>query len=559
MTLDLKIGIILYFIIIIEYCIMVMYIIMKSKRSVKITALLINCSFSILWMFTVIIEKLFLGTDYFIYIIRLPIIFAQLSNTSVLLFVLFHLEILKPVNKWYSIIIFIPRIICFIPFFTEKYFYLVIEEYVNNSMIVKWGPVINIGKMLSYSYISIALILLIFDYLKNKKFFISNFLVTIGVTLPLAIHLLTEFKIIKPNVIDYSPMVFSVVIILFTVSIFKYRNDDVIHQGSYELFNQTKAFVLIISKDGIIEDYNREFEKLHSLHLKKGETKIFEIMEKIYAGSTDEEVIDNLRKDLAEKTKETKRHILTLEHKKDTKSQYIFDIIPIYKKEKHYFGKLIIVYDNSEQRETNILEERRRVSDDLHDSIGNSINVLGLNLEYIVRKLKSQEFQKIPEIDDVLECAKQSYQKTTDAFIDLRRIIDNLCPVDIEKNGIVWALDSFFYKIRIKGIKIEFLHSEIDDELINSHQISSCLYSICQEGINNAIIHGKASEIFVALMQNENEFVFNMVDNGIGCAEVIANKGISGMEKRVRALRGTAKYGNLDEEGFFIKISIPIN
>ncbi len=111
--------------------------------------------------------------------------------------------------------------------------------------------------------------------------------------------------------------------------------------------------------------------------------------------------------------------------------QYNVSIRPLLAANRKVIGKLITFKDVTEYRLQTLENERQRLSDDLHDSLGNCINVISSNLEYVLRNTNDSE--------EIKECLRISYEKTTGAFLSLRRIVDELRPVDIENNGLLWG------------------------------------------------------------------------------------------------------------------------
>ncbi|HEX3043602.1 MAG TPA: hypothetical protein VHY08_02520, partial [Bacillota bacterium] len=49
-----------------------------------------------------------------------------------------------------------------------------------------------------------------------------------------------------------------------------------------------------------------------------------------------------------------------------------------------------------------------------------------------------------------------------------------------------------------------------------------------------------------------------ILDNGVGCENIMKGYGISGMEERVCRLNGQIKYGSDENAGFTIHITIPL-
>jgi len=132
-----------------------------------------------------------------------------------------------------------------------------------------------------------------------------------------------------------------------------------------------------------------------------------------------------------------------------------------------------------------------------------------------------------------------------------------LQPADLETNGLLWGLESLFYKLKARNIHITFSHSDIDDNLQHNKKLAESIYRICQEAILNSVTHGKSQNININLLYSDHQVKLYINDDGIGCEHIVKNKGITSMEKRVYELSGEISYGSPSEGGFNIKIIFP--
>ena len=553
---ELKIVIIIYLLILIEYCVITTIIILKTKKNSKTYSLIAFCIFTLLWLFFIVIEKLFIGTDMYISVFKFSVIFAQLSSASVLIYVIYALDLIKHEKRHLVLLLYVPRIICFIPYFHGSFFNLVVEEVKDNAIIINWGPIVDVGKLITIIYILASLVLITYNTIRYKNYYLNNILLFFAVLLPLFSQLMNELKVLPSGAINYSPIVLSIVIVLYAISIFKLKNSDVINGGIYELFMYTKVAVVISNKKGYIEDYNNSFKSIYKKDdIVYGKTEINYVFRQLLTTVSNDAIIKEILSDLENDSKKMIRYYVKLDLESGNSKYYTLDIFSILGRRKKYKGKIIVLDDMTKERETNITEERNRISVDLHNALGSSINVISLNLEHIIKEIENKNNY---ELNEILECSKVAYGKSINAFFELRRIIDNIYPINIEKNGIIWALQSFFKKVCVRGINIEFDYSNIDNDKINEKKLGECLYSICKEAISNSIIHGNADIINIFLKQSEKEISLKIIDNGVGCEKIIANIGMTGMEKTISDLNGIINVGSIGEDGFIVQISIPI-
>jgi signal transduction histidine kinase len=230
--------------------------------------------------------------------------------------------------------------------------------------------------------------------------------------------------------------------------------------------------------------------------------------------------------------------------------QYIINILPTYSEGNKLIGRIVVFNDMTEYRSQTLVSERNRVSDELHDSLGNSINVIRSNLEYVLNNFSDTE--------EVRECLRVSYDKSTGAFVQLRRIVDELKPIDIEQEGLLWALDSLFYRLRVKGLNVDFSHNIADDSQISQTKLGDTVYFICQEAISNSIVHGRAKNITVTLHNGDSELKLYVTNDGSGCENIEPKNGLNSIKGRVDSLGGELSFGSPNGGGFNIKVILPV-
>lgn len=223
-----------------------------------------------------------------------------------------------------------------------------------------------------------------------------------------------------------------------------------------------------------------------------------------------------------------------------------------YQKEKEEMNNKI-VEDVMEIQE----KERKRVSRELHDGIGQNLSVVKMNLEMILqRKLKSSKYDSSRDIKGIIDLTSNSIQELKKLSMDVRpSILDDL--------GLVPALRWYIKNCSIsKGPKIVF------DEAIScklSPSIETNIYRIAQEAISNALKHSKANTINVFIKTENKELFLSIKDNGKGFEpEKYLNGvvkgtqlGIISMKERVTLMDGVFSIKSRPGKGTDIEIKIP--
>lgn len=151
-------------------------------------------------------------------------------------------------------------------------------------------------------------------------------------------------------------------------------------------------------------------------------------------------------------------------------------------------------------------EERRRVSGELHDSIGQ--NLLVLKNIFDIKSRGDIEIADDSEISDLLK----------DSINELRSISNDLYPHQLEQLGFIKASESMLRKIsKSKGINFNFSSEVTETEIPQGHKIH--LYRIIQEAASNVIKHSESENCKVSLNREGDMIILIIEDDGIGISK----------------------------------------
>lgn len=187
-------------------------------------------------------------------------------------------------------------------------------------------------------------------------------------------------------------------------------------------------------------------------------------------------------------------------------------------------------------------EERKRLSEQLHDGISLTLASLKMRLSHIKSVSNQPEVKDIlnPLIDDVGQTAKE-----------IRNISHSLSPLILKKGSIASALEDLTERARwaYPHLQIHWhpLLANEEDLKLPDH-ISQNIYYIASELINNATKHADAHEIHVDFVKSDNSVELKIKDDGKGYDITKAFKGI-GLEhirQRVQLLNGSFEVNKLE-------------
>ena len=198
-------------------------------------------------------------------------------------------------------------------------------------------------------------------------------------------------------------------------------------------------------------------------------------------------------------------------------------------------------------------EERQRVAQEMHDSIGQGL----LFVKNHVTIMLEDDFEKSETKTNLNQISSyiSGLLKTT------REISHNLRPPELDRLGLTEALDTLLLNLSDStSIKVISELDNIDGMIEREMEIN--IVRIVQEALGNIVKHSKASECRVSVVKQNANIFLNISDNGKGFEIHKINKkaglGLSGMAERIRILTGTLNVNSEVGKGTRIEIEIPV-
>jgi signal transduction histidine kinase len=198
-------------------------------------------------------------------------------------------------------------------------------------------------------------------------------------------------------------------------------------------------------------------------------------------------------------------------------------------------------------------DERRTISRELHDEVGQTLTALRVELGNL-EKLRSG-----PERDfqDHLEDAKGLTAQTLQS---VRNLAAGLRPSLLDDLGLGPALEWQAREFsRRTGIPVEVTRDDSIPELPDGHR--TCLYRVVQEALTNCARHAEATEIRIALQADSGRISLTVQDDGRGLpenAKAVTGLGLVGLEERVRELGGALELKSRAGKGAWLCASLPL-
>jgi signal transduction histidine kinase len=195
-----------------------------------------------------------------------------------------------------------------------------------------------------------------------------------------------------------------------------------------------------------------------------------------------------------------------------------------------------------------VLEERNRLSRDVHDTIGYTLTNLTIMLEACQDLIDGDP-------DPLRQMLLRAGEVAQDGLQDTRRALHALRQTGVEELRGVRAIQKLVDAFEgATGTKVAVEYGNIPWSMGDA--VDGAIYRLLQEGLTNSFKHGRASRITVTFWKTERDVLVNIRDNGQGSKEIIEGIGISGMRERVEALGGEIRARNA-ADGFELSATIP--
>ena len=193
------------------------------------------------------------------------------------------------------------------------------------------------------------------------------------------------------------------------------------------------------------------------------------------------------------------------------------------------------------QRVVEIQEmERRNISAELHDRLGQDLATINLNLHIVKNQLSARWRTKVgPRLDDSIALVERTVEVARDVASALR-------PQALDDYGLAASLKSYSEQFAARtGIRVTIASKQAIPRLQPDAEMA--LFRISQEALTNVQKHAKAAMVQLTLAVDAKSVRLTIADNGDGFdAEARADHGTQGlglliMQERLRAVEGSLR------------------
>ena len=151
--------------------------------------------------------------------------------------------------------------------------------------------------------------------------------------------------------------------------------------------------------------------------------------------------------------------------------------------------------------------ERSRIGQDLHDSLGHTFAMLSVKTDLALQLFQMEAY---PQVEKEL---KDIHQISKDSMNEVRTIVENL-----KSRTLTSELETVKKMLEIAGIEVE-IANQLDTASL-TQELESTASMILLELVTNIIKHAKAFKVYLKLERTEKELILTVRDDGCGFASI---------------------------------------
>ncbi|MFD1178469.1 histidine kinase [Paenibacillus puldeungensis] len=209
------------------------------------------------------------------------------------------------------------------------------------------------------------------------------------------------------------------------------------------------------------------------------------------------------------------------------------------------------VIEKEQASEKAVLEERRRLARDLHDTVSQQLFAIHMSASALPKVLETNEEQAKTVLDQLIHMSNMAQKQ-------MRALIAQLRPMELVGKSLAQGLDQWFpdycRQNGLKGIKDVDIQGDLSEA--KEHQ----LFLIIQEAIANIVKHACATMVSLSLREGPRQVMLSISDDGKGFSSTYQKQGSYGlttMRERAEKLGGHVEIISKPGAGTTIRVHIP--
>lgn len=199
--------------------------------------------------------------------------------------------------------------------------------------------------------------------------------------------------------------------------------------------------------------------------------------------------------------------------------------------------------------------ERKRIAAELHDSLGQSLSLLRMEIEVCLEVMRESAGPA-----GAVDHLERIYKHARSALEDLRDIVRNLRPSVVDDAGLVGALNLLCEDLRTVNEDLDIQVNVVGSPRRLPDELSLAVYRIAQEALHNVLRHARASTVSLEFDAGEGAVTLEICDDGVGIPDDLPTRrglGLVTIRERAETLGGSYDIDSKPGNGCRIRVSWP--
>jgi signal transduction histidine kinase len=196
-------------------------------------------------------------------------------------------------------------------------------------------------------------------------------------------------------------------------------------------------------------------------------------------------------------------------------------------------------------------DERRSISRELHDQVGQALTGVRVELANLSRRIRARDMNGVEaKVEEIKELVEDSVRVVRNMALLLR-------PSMLDDLGLVPALQWQAREVSKRtGLRVKVAAEGVSEDLPEDHK--TCIYRIVQESLHNCVQHSGATTVRVTVRQEADRILLTIQDDGKGFhVRQERGMGLLGMQERASHLGGTFAVDAQPGRGTTVSILLP--
>ena len=195
--------------------------------------------------------------------------------------------------------------------------------------------------------------------------------------------------------------------------------------------------------------------------------------------------------------------------------------------------------------------ERRAISRELHDEVGQSLSSLLMEIDNMAGAKAGAEAAPPEALQKLRNLAQGTLHVVRDMSLLLR-------PSMLDDLGLIPALEWQAREVfRRTGLSVSVVENNVSESLNDEYK--TCIYRIVQEALNNASKYAGASKVEVVVRQEADRILLTIQDDGKGFdSRRVRGLGLMGVSERAERLGGQLFIESRQGQGTLLRVALPL-